>query len=282
MLERRRFLAIACSATLFLFLLLLHFSQFSIESDYLDSTSLSSTPPLLLFVIPGGGSGSEISGYPEWTSRRTLKAYEKYLQQPFSLRNHVIFLALSAGSLNSPNRRLIDDRIIFECQKTIDHLNHLGVPKDQVFGDFLSWDTVTNGLALRLFLEGYLATHPSYDSVNIEVFISDFHATRVKVSFEWILRLSPSLLTSGHSPSVTSSPHISLVVHEVSSTGLFENKTLQERLRHEALGVQKIFENQNKIRTIQQFYGFLFAGGHQGLWRYLHGEYTDGGTKVGY
>jgi hypothetical protein len=281
MIENRRFLAIICSVILFFVFLLVHLYQYSSQPNYslLDSSyySHSFNSPIYLYVIPGGGSGSNISGYPEWTSRRTLEAYHRYLQQPFSLRNHIMFLALSAGSLNSPNRRMADDRIIFECQKTIDHLHRLGVPRDQVFGDFLSWDTVTNGLALRLFLEGYLATHPSYTSeVKIEVFISDFHATRIKVSFEWILNLSPPLLAS------TDSPRISLMIHEVSSSGLFDNLTFQERLRHEATGVQRMLENQHKIRTIQELYGFLFAGGHQGLWRYLNGEYANEGTKVGY
>lgn len=284
--ERRRLLGIALSVgTLLLLLLLLpHLTpQALLPSTSLPHLSTQSLPatsqlPLSLFVIPGGGSGLNTSGYPEWTSRRTSAAYQTYLQQSLSQRNHTLFLALSAGSLNSPNRRLDDERVIFECQKTIDHLRRLGVPQDQIFGDFLSWDTVTNGLALRLFLEGYLATHPTYRSVDLTVFISDFHATRVKVSFEWILNLTPSLLVRMDNRS----PHISLVIHEVSSNGLFDHQTLQERLRHEAVGVQRMFENQKKIRTLQEFYGFLFAGGHRGLWRYLHGEYTDGGTKVGY
>ena len=281
--ERRRFLGIVLSVGTLLLFLLLHqlppqaplFLPISSLPQVTTQSHTSTSLPLFLFVIPGGGSGLSTSGYPEWTSRRTSAAYQTYLQLPLSQRNHTLFLALSAGSLNSPNRRLDDERVIFECQKTIDHLRRLGVPQDQIFGDFVSW---ANGLALRLFLEGYLATHPTYGSVNLTVFISDFHATRVKVSFEWILNLTPSLLVRMDNRA----PHISLVIHEVSSNGLFDHQTLQERLRHEAVGVQRMFENQKKIRTLQEFYGFLFAGGHQGLWRYLHGEYTDGGTKVGY
>jgi hypothetical protein len=240
-----------------------------------------SHPPLQIYVIPGGGSGQNVSGYPEWTSRRTIAAYESYLKQPQPLQQSVIFLALSAGSLNSPNRRSADERIIFECQKTIEHLQSLQIPKSQIFGDFLSWDTVTNGLTLRLFLEGYLEEYlhapssPSPRRVIISVFISDFHATRVKLTFEWILNLAPSL--SSHT-----ALEMSLVIHEVSSVGLFDEVTLQERLHHEREGAERIKINQQKIQTMLSLQRFLFVGGHEGLWRYLHGEYTSGGTTVGY
>jgi uncharacterized SAM-binding protein YcdF (DUF218 family) len=261
--------------TFLLFLFIFCISPFSFSSVVLQKEA-EHLPPLQVYVIPGGGSGQDLSGYPEWTSRRALAAYQSYLSQPISSRDSILFLALSAGSLNSPNRRSSDDRIIFECQKTIEHLQSLGVPKSQIFGDFLSWDTVTNALALRLFLEGSLEElPPSQQRVSVNVFISDFHATRVRLAFEWVLDLAPSLLD-------TPQAKISLVIHEVSSVGLFDEATLQERLRHETEGAERIKTNQVKIQTMRSLHRFIFIGGHEGLWRYLHGEYTGGGTMVGY
>ena len=107
--------------------------------------------------------------------------------------------------------------------------------------------------------------------LEVEVFISDFHAKRVEVVFNWILNLSPSLL-----------PNIKLIIHEVSSEGIFTKNDFEERMKHERNGILKIQENQKKIQTIQSFYQFLFLGGHYGLNSYLHGHPEKISTKVGY
>ena len=65
--------------------------------------------PLSLYIIPGGGSGQNISGYPEWTSRRTLAAYEKYIKQSAHIRDTITFLALSAGSLTTSRSPKIEN-----------------------------------------------------------------------------------------------------------------------------------------------------------------------------
>lgn len=120
-----------------------------------------------VYVIPGGGSGIPLynisstksksvfdsPGYPEWTRKRTSQAYEHYSQQSVDQQKRSIFLALSTGSLNAPNLLFDDRRIMFECHHIIQHIIALGVPKEQVHGDFISWDTVTNGFSLRLFVE---------------------------------------------------------------------------------------------------------------------------------
>ena len=92
-----------------------------------------------VYLIPGGGS--DRGTYPEWSKQRTLAAFEHSKQYPNS-----VFLALSAGSLNAPNGRLDDGRVRFECQAMVDQLVDLGVPRERVFGDFMSWDTVANAL----------------------------------------------------------------------------------------------------------------------------------------
>lgn len=114
-----------------------------------DSTFWSKIDTLL--VIPGGGSGLplhnassakstafETAGYPEWTRRRTSTAFEFYQthrksngnkdnEESSAMEDSMVFLALSAGSLNAPNVLFDDRRVMFECQHTMQHLLALGV-----------------------------------------------------------------------------------------------------------------------------------------------------------
>lgn len=100
-----------------------------------------------VYVIPGGGSslsGNSLDdpslAYPLWTQQRVQAAYNHFSSlNPSSS----IFFALSAGSFNAPNQRSSSSKnIIFECQHTIKHLLELGVEKELIFGDFMSWDTI--------------------------------------------------------------------------------------------------------------------------------------------
>ncbi|MCB1189592.1 MAG: hypothetical protein H6586_09125 [Flavobacteriales bacterium] len=238
--------------------------------SYIDNNLVSNIETV--YVIPGGGSSSG-TGYPEWTQKRVVAVYNHYLSSSKS-GSHSVFLALSAGSLNSANRLFDDQRIIFECQHVIKHLIKLGIPKDLIFGDMFSWDTVTNGYSLRLFLEGillyrmrnYLKKNTPKKSIPlmVEVFISDFHAARVKAAFEWILGLKPSL------------KNVQLNINIIDSFGIERSSPgeFNQRMQHEEEGVKKIKENGKMIRTVKQFHAFLMLGGHQGLSKYLHGDYV--------
>ena len=242
-----------------------------------------------VYVIPGGGNAD--GAYPEWTKRRVSDAFSHYsIHHKYS--KTAIFLALSAGSLNSANAVGSDKRIVFESQHTIRHLLELGVSKDFVFGDTFSWDTVTNAMTLRMFVEGLQvyrsnneanyfipnSTEPPLSSSNtvlpssptpqlkpltVEVFISDFHADRVRAAFNWVLNLSPSL------------PSVDLHIHTVSSVGVSWKNPAEytSRIAHEAEGVKQIYNHAKTIRTVSQFYAFLMLGGHQGLHKYLHYDY---------
>mmetsp|Transcript_21159 Transcript_21159/g.19273 ORF Transcript_21159/g.19273 Transcript_21159/m.19273 type:complete len:155 (+) Transcript_21159:234-698(+) len=142
-----------------------------------------------VYVIPGGGSTNEQGeqGYPKWTEQRTIAAVNHYKESQD--KQSSIFLALSAGSLNSPNIKLSDNsnRIQFECMSTMSHLKELLIPHEIIFGDFISWDTVSNGLVLRMFLEGLLDLRKETNVLVVQVFISDFHSERVSETFNWVL-----------------------------------------------------------------------------------------------
>jgi hypothetical protein len=240
-----------------------------------------------LYVIPGGGSSNRGS-YPEWTRRRVSAAFDYYVQSKDVEFNRSIFVALSAGSLNAPNAQLAppnDSRVVFECQHTIEHLRSLGVRKELIFGDIFSWDTVTNAMTLRMMVESIIdiqlsasetvlyhgvrvpvkrADHFSRHPLQLHVFISDFQSERVRVTFNWVLGLSPSLL-----------PSVTLVIHNVSSSDIpeFSPRDLALRFEHERNGVKRILQNMESIHTLTQFHAFLVFGGHNGIHSYLHADY---------
>lgn len=225
----------------------------------------------VVYIIPGGGSSNGVE-YPEWTRQRVAAAYKHSIEQE---NKQPIFLALSAGSLNSPNSLQPDSRIVFESQFIIAHLLELGASKDIVFGDFMSWDTVSNGLVARQFLEGLLAVKSHKGSkknlrsnvhLQVNIFISDFHAERVKAAFNWILALEPSLFNGG----------ISMVVHSVSTEDIvWPNKEeFDERIKHEENGVLLMQQNSVAVTSIAELYAFLMLGPHKGFHNYLHNSYS--------
>mmetsp|Transcript_6969 Transcript_6969/g.13318 ORF Transcript_6969/g.13318 Transcript_6969/m.13318 type:complete len:290 (+) Transcript_6969:67-936(+) len=233
-----------------------------------------------LLVIPGGGTSGP-DGYPAWTRDRTEAAFSYYqglLAQQQTELSTVAFLALSAGSLNVPSGRQEDERLVFECSAVMQHLSSMGIPASQVFGDIFSWDTVTNGLTLRMYAEALLDFDPQKNSpqsatsqnlIIIHVFISDFHAARTKASFEWILGVEPPLTS-----------HVKLIMHSLPSSG-FNASEVEERAKHEAKGLQVIAKNREEVRTMAELYRFLLLGGHRGFDRYLRGNYAAS-TTVGY
>ena len=222
-----------------------------------------------------------LHSYPEWTKRRTVAAFEEYERLSKDRTDHVLFYALSAGSLNGPNRRAEgDDKIIFECQHVLKHLIELGVPENRLFGDFLSWDITANALSLRLLVEGLIATHRHDPEairsdvhhlkrpekvVQIDIFSSDFHVDRIKTIFEWVFSLNPSL-----------GNRVVLRMYNVPSVGLAWTEDKEEwdkRMNHENQAVQQNRVLQRKIKTISEFQAFILLGGHNGYRQYLFNSY---------
>ena len=251
----------------------------------------------VIYIIPGGGSGSDLLAldYPEWSKQRVIAAHRHSLEK-LSEDKKSIFLALSAGSLNAPNLLQPDGRVVFECQFMIAHLLELEVASDRIFGDTMSWDTVSNAQVARQFLEGLLALRKPIQKqkqlknnkkkkrsfreenslpdeliitsspLQVEIFISDFHAERVKAAFNWVLSLEPSLF-EGRS--------ITVAVHSVSTEDItWSDRTAYEvRQRHEEEGVQQILHNSKIITTMAEFNAFILLGGHTGFDSYVKNSY---------
>ncbi len=275
---------------------------------YLEAEKfLDSQGDINLYVIPGGGSGMRSTKdeegfvYPEWTRRRTLAAV-KHAKENFGSailtstrdadkdmdkdKDNLNFLALSAGSLNSPNARNKDHQVVFECTHTIRHLVELGVSQDRIHGDFMSWDTITNGYVLRMTAQALLARYPGAERINIEVFISDFHLERMQASLEWLLGLS------GGPSEQPLLGKVMLRMHSVSSEGIeglsyfgkpdkwgkpapvsdAARALFRDRQEHEKRGVEQIARNRKIIRSEGQFQEWLLLGGHQGLSAFLRGD----------
>ena len=264
-----------------------------------------------LYVIPGGGSGmsstekGEDFVYPEWTRRRTVAAV-KHAKESLGAaalkaadaegkgeddKGEIYFLALSAGSLNSPNVINAEHQVVFECTHTIRHLVELGVSQERIHGDFMSWDTVTNSYVLRMTVQALLARYPGAGHINIEVFISDFHLERMQASFEWLLGLEAGEGV-GEEPLLSS--RVKLQMHSVSSEGIEGLSYFGEpdkwgrpapmsdaakalfiaRQEHEKRGVEQIAKNRRAMRTEGQFLEWLLLGGHRGFSSYVRGDGT--------
>jgi hypothetical protein len=250
----------------------------------------------VIYIIPGGGSGSDLISleYPEWSKQRVVAAH-RHSQEKIAENKKSIFLTLSAGSLNAPNLLQTDGRIMFECQFMIAHLLELEVASDRIYGDTQSWDTVSNAQVARQFLEGLLAlrkpTHSQKASTNkkkkrsfrdengapedlviatsplqVEIFISDFHAERVKAAFNWVFSLEPSLF-EGRS--------ITVAVHSVSTEDIIwsDRAAYEDRMKHEEEGVQRILKNSKIVTTMAEFNAFILLGGHTGFDSYLKNSY---------
>jgi hypothetical protein len=238
----------------------------------------------ILYVIPGGGGGSQL---PEWTKQRLDAALVNSMSQPTGVKS--AFLLLSVGSLNSPSTNNdkrngieanISNVIKFECQLMMDYLQWKGVSQDRLFGDFLSWDIVTNGLTLRMYVEALMAIRrkkitsefkqniaENGDQLCLEVFTSDFHTESVKESFSWILNLQPSLLSpafsAGETPQQT---RLKMHIHSVSSVGVTwpNARTFSARVEHEASGAAFLRSISKEVLTIGELYAYLLMGPHKG------------------
>jgi hypothetical protein len=232
-----------------------------------------------VYVIPGGGGSND--GYPQWTQRRVEAAFKA---SKVNSQKQSIFLLLSAGSMNTPNQLDGDGKIVFECQHMVNHLKSLGVTSNRIFGDFLSWDTVANGLVLRMFLEGlsvatslrlqyYQSTlirevnvdSDDFSLLELEIFVSDFHLERVKEIFSWVLGLTPTML-----------PFVKLTFVSLPSEQgdwMHDKELFQQRVMHEKKSIQYLNGIKPKIQSVREFYAYLLLGGHKGYQNYLLGTY---------
>lgn len=222
-----------------------------------------------------------LNRYPQWTKSRTLAAFEEFQRVDASQggSEHVIFYALSAGSLNGPN--LVgneDNKIIFECQHVLSHLFSLGVPKERLFGDFLSWDTTANAMSLRFLVEGLVSTYahdPARKEKNLKkadkkpvvvnVFSSDFHTERIKVIFDWVLGLTPSL-----------SKKVQLNMFNIPSIGVGWTSNKDEwnrRMSHEKDAIAENKKLHEAVKSMSEFQAFMLLGGHNGYRNYLFNSY---------
>lgn len=272
-----------------------------------------------LYVVPGGGGGAQ--GMPLWTKQRLDQALHLYKSEKSSnggsggdAEGSSVFVLLSAGSFNAASGRQTDGRLKFECQYMIDYLLAHDVPLEHIYGDFMSWDTVTNGLVLRMYVEAILAIRPQHSlrhpPLQIRVFISDFHADRVKSSFQWVLGLEPSLIDSrvavpsaastggrvsvgvsvggvrdGEDAGEEDQPRAILSIHSVSSQGVQwpSKEAFASRIQHEARGVALVEAQAKDVRTMPELLAFLLLGPHAGIRSYLLGSYrSSGGTSAGW
>jgi hypothetical protein len=242
-----------------------------LRNSILNTALLEQNPHLKLgacerlLVIPGGGPGpKEAHGIPQWTKQRAVEAAKVFLELSVEQRSKTLVLALGAGSMNGPNTRMEDGRVVFECSHVIAFVQEQGVPQENIIGDWISWDTVSNAMVVRLIVDALLDTFEP-PRLEIQVFISDFHADRVKACFDWTLHLKPY-----------TKRNVEVIVHRlVSESSTWSTKEeFNKRMAHEQKAVELIHHKREKITTLKQFLAFMLLGGHQGLYKYTHSMYS--------
>jgi hypothetical protein len=222
-----------------------------------------------IYIVPGGGPGSITDGgFPRWTQNACDSALREFYSLNKGDPRSVVFIALSAGSMNAPNARNADGHIAMESTKISEYLNSKGVPHSSIIADFASWDTVANAWVTRMVIESIIDNQRGntrdrlHPHLSIRVFISDFHARRMQAVFDWIFRLSPSLLqspvklvldTKGSSSKGSASlpvtspgsrPQVALTVVGVDSSQLpgmgREGEGWKERQEHEGKSIEQV------------------------------------------
>jgi hypothetical protein len=217
-----------------------------------------------VWIIPGGGVPSDDGLHmPQWTEERTDAAIEAWKRlDDDEQRARVSFVALSLGTMNRPTvKDPVTGHMSIESSLISRRLiTHGGVPMENIVADAFSWDTVSNAWVSRQVVEGLLSRY-SEATVDLRIFISDFHAARVQAAFEWLFSLEPRL-ERVKGIRIESVPHSAKAEDEAAWAA---------RREHEARGVRQTRENSANIRTLAQFHAWLFLGGHRGFWEFSHG-----------
>jgi len=226
-----------------------------------------------LIVIPGGGPGDREhdKGFPKWTKQRTDAALTDWLQH-CTVNGQCAILALSAGSMNAPSAEQPDGSIIFESARIMQYLVEAGIPPESIICDFASWDTVGNAWFTRMVVESLLqliTTNSESQTLNqdsallqVLVYISDFHADRMRAAMEWLFGLQPQVGEA-----------VQFEVVDVPSGE--QGVGFAHRLKHEAQGAQMLrnFKHKGLLHSMAEMQTYLLLGGHGGYYKFTHGLY---------
>lgn len=124
-------------------------------------------------IILGGGINKNCT-LPDWCIDRcnlAIKIFKKYNSS---------IICTSGGSYHNPNPLDKDGFVIHECDALANYLFSKGVPKEKIFKEWTSYDTIGNAYFSKILLID------SFNWKNITVVTSDFHMDRSKIIFNYL------------------------------------------------------------------------------------------------
>ncbi len=178
--------------------------------------------PVDAVLIPGGGLTAEGQPLP-WVCTR--------LDAAIAVPGNPLFVALSSGTVHKT-------AVNFESLVSAEYLMARGVPRERIFVDKWSHDTIGNAyFGLRMHCEPR-ALH------NLLVITSEFHMPRTQAIFDWVFSLSPSKFT--------------LAYQATSDAGIAPD-ALAARVEKETASLAQVTHLRERIRTMDQLHQFLFT-----------------------
>lgn len=183
-------------------------------------------------LIPLGGLDK--NGRPhEWVIRR--------LKEGAALsKKKIPLILLGRGTVNKPPPL---DRFSFPVDEAVaagDYLVEEGFPKNKIFTERVSLDTIGNAYFAKIIFTDPMSFK------KIAIITSDHHMLRVKAIFEWIFSLHPQLV------------HYHLSFISVSDDNL-DKKLIQMRIAKEKKSLQEIKRLRRVIRNLRDFHSWLFS-----------------------
>ncbi|NQU98492.1 YdcF family protein [Candidatus Woesearchaeota archaeon] len=182
-------------------------------------------------LIPGGGV-RPIGEVPEWTKRRLDKAIDIYDEE--------IVICLSKGTTHKPPVLDYRGNPIMESVAAANYLIRRRIPKENIFREEESMDTIGNAYFARAFF-----TEPK-KLKKVCIITSEFHMPRTKAIFEWVYSLKP--LPVKHK----------LTFLTVDDEGIDEN-LMAAKKEKEKESLKQFEETKERIKNFKQLREWLFS-----------------------
>jgi hypothetical protein len=141
------------------------------------------------------------------------------------------FIALSSGTVHKP-------AVNFESVASAEYLMARGVPRERIFVDKWSHDTIGNAYFARCIHCGPRALR------NLLVITSEFHMQRTRAIFDWVFSLPEARFT--------------LEFSATSDAGIAAD-ALAARVAKEQESLFRVAELRERIRTLEQLHQFVFT-----------------------
>jgi hypothetical protein len=178
--------------------------------------------PFNAVLIPGGGLTSAGEPLP-WVCAR--------LDAALAVEGEHLFVALSTGTVHKPASAI-------ESVASADYLMTRGIPRERIFVDKWSHDTIGNAYFARCMHCEPRSLH------RLLVITSAFHMPRTRAIFEWVFSLPSS--------------KFALEFQTTPDVGLAPD-ALTARIEKEAASLVRVAKLRQRIRTLEQMHEFLFT-----------------------